>query len=299
MELIPWSHECAEHFTLRGWRSPASGKPLLHFLHGNGFCCLAYQPLLERLSVHFDLWLSDVQGHGDSDHGGRFVGWNRSAELALEAFSAGRGEYGEVPCFAVGHSFGGVLTGLMLDRAPQLFQRAVLLDPVVFSRSMIGVMGVASWFGMHRRHGLARKAATRRSYWPDRQAAHDSLHGRGIFKGWSEESLQAYVDHAIGECGEGVVLKCRPSREVEIFSSFPQRMWASLSRVQTPTLVLHGEQTYPFVPLSLARWARLNPRVEPRKVAGGHCFMQEDPAACAQQIEDWWLPEAEAQFKSA
>lgn len=289
MELIPWTHECAESFTLRGWRSPASGKPLLHFVHGNGFCSLAYQPMLALLATHFDLWLSDVQGHGDSDHGGPFVGWNRSAELALEAFHAGRGEYGEVPCFAVGHSFGGVLTALMLAREPQLFRRAVLLDPVVFSRSMIGVMGVASLFGMHRRHGLARKAASRRSFWPDRQTAHDSLQGRGIFKGWNGAALQAYVDHAIGDCGEGVVLKCRPSREVEIFSSFPQRLWASLGQVQTPTLVLHGAQTYPFVPRSLARWARLNPCVEPRQVAGGHCFMQEDPKAAVEAIEAWIL----------
>lgn len=289
MELIPWTHECAESFTLRGWRSPASGKPLLHFVHGNGFCSLAYQPMLALLATHFDLWLSDVQGHGDSDHGGPFVGWNRSAELALEAFHAGRGEYGEVPCFAVGHSFGGVLMALMLAREPQLFRRAVLLDPVVFSRSMIGVMGVASLFGMHRRHGLARKAASRRSFWPDRQTAHDSLQGRGIFKGWNGAALQAYVDHAIGDCGEGVVLKCRPSREVEIFSSFPQRLWASLGQVQTPTLVLHGAQTYPFVPRSLARWARLNPCVEPRQVAGGHCFMQEDPKAAVEAIEAWIL----------
>lgn len=289
MELIPWAHECAEAFTLRGWRSPASGKPLLHFIHGNGFCTLAYQPMLERLAVHFDLWLSDVQGHGDSDHGGAFVGWNRSAALALEAFHAGLGEYGDVPRFAVGHSFGGVLTALMLAREPALFRRAVLLDPVVFSRAMIGVMGVASLFGMHRRHGLARKAASRRNFWPDRQAAHDSLQGRGIFKGWSAQALQAYVDHAIGDCGEGVVLKCRPSREVEIFSSFPHRMWASLGQVQTPTLVLYGDRTYPFVPRSLERWARLNRQVEPRKVAGGHCFMQEDPQLAVEQIEAWVL----------
>ena len=50
-----------------------------------------------HLGEHFDLWLSDVQGHGDSDHGGVFRGWNRSAALAVEAFDAGRGEYGDVP----------------------------------------------------------------------------------------------------------------------------------------------------------------------------------------------------------
>lgn len=284
MQLIPWSHESSEGFTLRGWRSPASGRPLLHFLHGNGFCCLAYQPLLMHLGEHFDLWLSDVQGHGDSDHGGVFRGWNRSAALAVEAFDTGRGEYGDVPRFAVGHSFGGVLTGLILATEPRLFERAVLLDPVLFSRRMIGVMGAAALVGLHRRHALARKAATRRSYWPDREAALASLQGRGIFKGWTDAALHAYVEHAIGECGEGVVLKCRPSREVEIFSSFPERMWTHLARIQTPTRILYGEHTYPFVPHSVQRLAALNHQVSVQQVAGGHCFMQEDPAAAAEQV---------------
>lgn len=284
MQLIPWSHESSEGFTLRGWRSPASGRPLLHFLHGNGFCCLAYQPLLMHLGEHFDLWLSDVQGHGDSDHGGVFRGWNRSAALAVEAFDAGRGEYGDVPRFAVGHSFGGVLTGLILATEPRLFERAVLLDPVLFSRRMIGVMGAAALVGLHRRHALARKAATRRSHWPNREAALASLQGRGIFKGWTDASLHAYVEHAIGECGEGVVLKCRPSREVEIFSSFPERMWTHLTRIQTPTRILYGEHTYPFVPHSVQRLAALNHQVSAQQVAGGHCFMQEDPAAAAEQV---------------
>lgn len=284
MQLIPWSHESSEGFTLRGWRSPASGRPLLHFLHGNGFCGLAYQPLLMHLGEHFDLWLSDVQGHGDSDHGGGFRGWNRSAALAVEAFEAGRGEYGDVPRLAVGHSFGGVLTGLVLAREPHLFQRAVLLDPVLFSRRMIGVMGAAALVGLHRRHALARKAATRRSHWPDREAALASLKGRGIFKGWADASLHAYVEHAIGECGEGVVLKCRPSREVEIFSSFPERMWTQMARIQTPTRILYGEHTYPFVPHSVQRLAALNRQVTAQQVPGGHCFMQEDPAAAAEQV---------------
>ena len=68
MQLIAWSHSCSAGFTLRGWRSEPSGKPLLHFLHGNGFCGRAYEPMLRHLARDFDLWLCDVQGHGDSDH---------------------------------------------------------------------------------------------------------------------------------------------------------------------------------------------------------------------------------------
>jgi pimeloyl-ACP methyl ester carboxylesterase len=81
-----------------------------------------------------------------------------------------------------------------------------------------------------------------------------------------------------------VVLKCRPSREVEIFSSFPKRMWASLAAIRTPTRVLYGEHTYPFVPHSVNRLAALNPHVSGRQVAGGHCFMQEDPVMAAEQV---------------
>src|SRR5690606_32928846 len=110
---------------------------LLHVLHGNGFCGRVYEPMLALLAEHFDLWLSDVQGHGDSDPGERFLGWNRSAELAVEAFEAGRGIFGEVPRYALGHSFGGVLTSLIMARHPQLFRRAVLLDPVIFPPALL------------------------------------------------------------------------------------------------------------------------------------------------------------------
>ncbi|MNH21197.1 Alpha/beta hydrolase family protein [compost metagenome] len=81
-----------------------------------------------------------------------------------------------------------------------------------------------------------------------------------------------------------MVLKCRPSREVEIFSSFPKRMWANLAAIQTPTRVLYGEQTYPFVPHSVKRLVALNPNVTAQQVAGGHCFMQEDPAMTAASV---------------
>ena len=235
MLLVPWSHACSAGFTLRGWHTPPSGKPLLHFLHGNGFCGRTYEPMLKCLAADFDLWLSDVQGHGDSDHGGRFHGWNRSAELALEAFSAGNGTFGAVPKYALGHSFGGVLTALELAKQPGLFQRAVLLDPVLFSPAMIGVMALSDVVGLYRRNNMASKARTRRQQWPSAQAAFDGLHQRGMFKGWTEDALWAYIEHGLKPLGAAVELKCRPSREADIFGSYPKRLWSSLAKVQTPT----------------------------------------------------------------
>ena len=285
MQLLPWSHATSAGFTLTGWHSPPSGKPLLHFLHGNGFCGRTYEPMLAYLAEHFDLWLCDVQGHGDTEHGGRFHGWNRSAELAVEAFEAGRGIFGEVPRFALGHSFGGVLTSLILARHPQLFQRAALLDPVLFSKAMMGVMALSELVGLHRRNVMAQKSAARRRHWPDRANAFTLLQGRGIFRGWTDPALQAYVDHALKEAADGgVELKCRPSREVDIFSSFPRRLWPSLGKIGTPTLLLYGSKTYAFVGQSAKRLSGLNPAVSIAEVPGGHCFMQEHPVDTAARV---------------
>ncbi|EZH80224.1 Pimeloyl-ACP methyl ester carboxylesterase [Ectopseudomonas composti] len=289
MQLLPWSHDTSAGFTLRGWHTPPSGKPLLHFLHGNGYCGRVYTPMLALLAEDFDLWLCDVQGHGDSDHGGRFHGWNRSAELAVEAFDTLRGPFGEVPRFALGHSFGGVLTSLILARHPELFRRAVLLDPVLFSPAMIGVMALSDVVGLAQHTGMAKKAQKRRRQWPDRASAHAALHGRGMFRGWDEVAFDAYIEHALKDVEGGVELKCRPSREADIFGSFPRRLWPSLAKVTTPTEVIHGSRTYTFVAKSVARWCASNAHVRSQVVPGGHCFMQEQPADSAERVAAFLL----------
>lgn len=294
MQLIPWSHPTSAGFTLRGWHSAPSGRPLLHFLHGNGFCGRTYEPMLRRLAEHFDLWLSDAQGHGDSDHGGKFVGWNRSADLAVEALKAQGQAFQGVPWFAAGHSFGGVLTSLIVAEQPKLFQSAVLLDPVLFSPSMLLGASVAELTGVMRHTPLARQARGRRDHWASRDEARANLTGRGTYKGWADEAMDAFLTHALADAEEGVRLKCRPSREAEIFGSMPDRLWSLLARVRTPVHVLHAEHTFPFVSESVARWSNLNDHVSGEQVRGGHCFMQEHPADAARLVSAQLLPRLDA-----
>jgi pimeloyl-ACP methyl ester carboxylesterase len=285
MQLTPWQHTAREGFTLRGWHTRPSGKPLLHFLHGNGFCGRVYEPMLKQLSADFDLWLCDIQGHGDSDHGGPFVGWNRNAELALEAFQKHGQAFHDAPHYAVGHSFGGVLTALILCERKQPFASAVLLDPVLFTPAMIMGLSMAELTGVAKLTPMARAALRRRKHWPSRDEAFASLHGRGTYKGWSDEALRAFVDHALKDTADGgVELKCRRGREAEIFSSAPERLWGRLGRVRVPTLVLHAKHTYPFVSESVARWQLINDAIEAQEVEGGHCFMQERPEEAAEKI---------------
>lgn len=288
--MIAWSHPCSAGFTIRGEHAAPSGRPVLHFLHGNGYCGRVYWPMLALLQVDFDIVISDMQGHGDTEHGGRFHGWNRSAELALEAWKKLAPRFPGVPHYAVGHSFGGVITSLILAQEPQQFSRAMLLDPVLFTPMMIGVMALSDVVGLYERNAMAKKARSRCRHWPTRVAAYANLQGRGMFKGWKPEALQAYVDYALKDSADGgVELKCRPSREAEIFGSFPRRLWGSLAKVHTPVKVDYGEQSYPFVGESVKRWQGINPLIQSERVPGSHCFMQQDPVAAAARVKAFLL----------
>lgn len=285
MQLVPWSYHTRQGFTLRGYRSEASGKPVLHMLHGNGFCSRMYQPMLQLLAPGYDLFLSDAQGHGDSDHGGAFVGWNKSAELAAEAWLVHKDLYPAVPVYGVGHSFGGILTALIHTSGSSPFTAAILLDPVLFTPGMLTVMSTLQGVRLYHKNPMAKAALRRRQHWPDRDTALNYLNNRGMFANWHPDALAAYIDHALKPSEQGLSLKCQPQREADIFSSYPEKLWQQLAQPCPPVHVIYGDKSYDFIGKALQKWQKRNNAVSLEQVHGGHCFMQEQPQLARQCIQ--------------
>lgn len=290
-----WAYPSRYGFTLRGQYIAPRGKPVLHFIHGNSYSGLTYLPLWEALADDFDIFLHDVQGHGDSDQGGAFIGWNESAELALEVVQeVMQPIYGKAPVYGCGHSFGGVISLLMSEQKPALFNELLLLDPIIFLPSMIAPMRVLSALQLYSFNPYAKRARRRRSVWQDAPSASQGLHQRGMFRGWDESALGAYVNHAMHEGNDGQwQLKCSPAREAELFSSYARGLWPYISQhLAVPTHVWAGRKTYPFLRKSLAKWQQRNDRLNLHWVDGGHCFMLEDPQATAKLIRNQLITHA-------
>ena len=134
---------------------------------------------------------------------------------------------------------------------------------------------------------LARASRKRRREWPSRDEARDRLRGRGTYRGWTEPALDAFATHALRDTPTGSVeLKCAPALEATIFSTMPSQLWPRMRRIPVPTLLLHGRETMPFVAVGCARAHRHNPsHVQVQVTAGGHCFMQQDPADAAARVK--------------
>lgn len=278
-----WQWQAPEGFWLRGVHTEPRGLPVLHFIHGNSYCGRIYEPMWQLLYPHFDIFLHDAQGHGDSDVGGKFVGWRRSAVLAREVWQAHRGMWQNVPHIGMGHSFGGVLTSVIGATDANFFERLILLDPILMPPRYLRWVEPLQNVGLYKLNPYSGRARKRRDLWPDKQSALEGLTGRGMFKAWSPEAMHAYVNYGMNHTEQGVQLKCPPSREAEIFGSYMPRLWKTLPQLAIPADIMFGNDSYPFLSESKAKLSAF-PTVHIETVPGGHCFMQERPTDTAQRI---------------
>jgi pimeloyl-ACP methyl ester carboxylesterase len=283
--LEPWQYTVSKGYKARGYYTPPTGKPLLHFIHGNGFCGLVYEKMLGGLQQHFDLFISDAQGHGESAEGSRFVDWDQSAQNFVEVWEHFAGMWAGVPSVALGHSFGAVNSLLMMHKRPGLFDQAVLLDPVIGkplwtkAASLMQVVGVSKFLPM------VRQASVRKTTWDSEEELWSYFYQRGIFKGWDDDCLRSYLDHALSESENGSFeLKCPPRIEAAIFASYSKNIWNAVSVVDAPINVIVGTKTYPFIHGAIDLMESKGNNLQCHEFEGGHCFMQEKPERSAELI---------------
>ncbi len=286
MYLTPVEQYLPDCHGIRGWASEQRGRPLLVFLHGNGFASGIYLPMLRRLFEQFDLLMLDIPGHGRSDNISPFVGWNGAAELVHSAARAsglleGRAVYG------VGHSLGGALTILSAYKHQADYQGLVLLDPIIFPPHMMLLMRAVRVLGLTRQfHPHIKATLRRRRDWDSRAQLLDYLKSKAVFKAWTAEALESFARYATRDKDDGITLACKPETEAAFFATLPRGLWKSIEGLSCPVTLLMGQTSYPFAKRAAVIAENRNSNITQRVVKGSHCFMQEEPAQAAQQIID-------------
>jgi pimeloyl-ACP methyl ester carboxylesterase len=262
--------------------------PQAHFLHANGFCAGTYSPFIKYLIHDLHVFASDARGHGSSDHptSRRIRNWNIFVEdlkTLVERILA-------PPVIGMGHSLGAVTTYMAAARYPHLFSGIVLFDPSILPRRILWKMVVMKLFGFEREIPLAKTARRRKKTFQGKiEALKRFTSGRGIFKTWSKEFVEAYL-----ECGllekdaQTAVLKCDPELEAQIFESVPVDVWKYGKKITCPVLVIRGEQSDVLTVDSTRRLKSIIVDCEIRTIpATGHFVSMEKPQECAQLIADF------------
>jgi pimeloyl-ACP methyl ester carboxylesterase len=218
--------------------------PLALLHHANGFCGAMWGIVAQGLRPHYRVVAVDARGHGDSakPRGKAPYHWARFPE-DLEAVASGLAREhrdGRIR-IGVGHSFGGVATLGAAARRPELFERILLVDPVIHSREAY----VPRDPERARRIGkLVRGARRRRHHFASRAEARAWFEGRKIFANWLPEALDLYVAEALAERPDGSVeLKCPGAVEAAVFEQGGSLDVHGLAPdVRAPTLLLWAKR---------------------------------------------------------
>jgi len=88
---------------------------------------------------------------------------------------------------------------------------------------------------------MADQAAKRRGSFPSRADARAAYHGRGVFRTWADEDLDAYLAGGMVETADGAELACAPTFESATFRAVTPHIEAALQSLSCPFILIAGE----------------------------------------------------------
>lgn len=215
------------------WLGDAA-RPWLHFAHATGMCAEVYARLLEPLAGAFNIVASDARGHGRSTlpaDPAALASW-RAYQDDLAALLA---TYDAPAWLLAGHSMGASVSIELAARAPGLATAVVLVEP-----AFVPFDGVAPWRAGGVANPMADQAARRRDRFASVAEARAQWHGRGVFRGWDDADLDAYLADGLRADGDAVVLACTPAWEAATFAAVTVHVEAAVRAWQGPLALLHG-----------------------------------------------------------
>ena len=270
-KATPWAHPVQEDLYLRGKDLRRADTTTVQFMHGAAFCGSAYWPLLKELSSDYGLFIQDMQGHGESDPGSEFTGWQRAVENATSVMDAFDLHAEKGPFIGMGHSYGASLSLIMAAADPTRFSGLVLLDPMIFPLSLFELFA-------NPENPMVSRVLKKVTEWSSRDEAMAYLKSKQAFKTWRQDALESFIDHAMETHENGrVSLRCPVEVEAQLLSKPLLSIWDSVDQLKTPTVILYSNEAASPIGQSCVDASEKNPYIQSIPVDGSHNFMQEFP----------------------
>jgi pimeloyl-ACP methyl ester carboxylesterase len=255
-------------------------KPFIHFAHGNGFPSPCYQQLFNALAPRFELGYIERVGHDINfpitDN------WDFLVDEVLFSIQAQTSQ----PVIAVGHSLGGVLSLLAAFKQPELFKAIILLDSPLLNRFKSTIVQLSKKIGLIDSITPAKRTRNRRTRWDSREEVIAYLKRRTLFKHFTPECLNDYVEFGLRWDDEGYSLRFDPEIEYQIFRTIPHVLHQYKGSLKIPTVLVHGAQSFVVGRLD-RRYMHTHYGIINVETPGTHMFPMEHPDAVAQLIGQW------------
>jgi pimeloyl-ACP methyl ester carboxylesterase len=222
-------------------------KPPLHFLHANGYPPGCYNPLFERLQLHYHVFGMLLRPLWKDSKRKEIQTWKPFSDDLLQFLSLKAPD----PVIGVGHSIGAVVTLRAALREPHRFRALVLIDPVLFVPGFLLRWHMVRMLGLgDRLHPLIPGAKRRRRTFDDLETVFHRYRSRSIFRYMSDENLRIFIEGITRPRADGgYELVYSPDWEAQVYRTGMHDfdLWRELPRLEVPALFLRGAETDTFL----------------------------------------------------
>lgn len=243
-----------------------------HFAHANGFPAASYNTLFSYLPESFKRLHVEKFGHDPKlpvNNNWR----NQVKELITHVKRTNTDPRG---VFAVGHSFGAVISYMAACEAPQLFRGVILLDPPLVVGPMSHFFRIAKKTPLIDKLTPAKLAQGRKTQWPAGTDMEAYFRSKGLFRHMDKRCIRDYVNAVIQEKGEVASLTFKADVEAALFRSVPHNLAKFAGKLQCPALIATGAQSQVCKPAMYTRLMKQN-QMSHKQLPGGHMFPLEHP----------------------
>jgi pimeloyl-ACP methyl ester carboxylesterase len=256
---------------------PNQTKPLINFVHGNGFPAGSYQTFFNYFSEDYNVVAQEKYGHNPN-----FPIHNNWQYLVDEliVYIKQQGQ----PVICIGHSFGGVISFIAACQYPSLFKGLIMLDPPALT-------GINSWLIKLIKNTVyidkltpAGQSKNRRSHWPENTDLNKLFKQRELFKNFDERCLNDYTRSATAFNNDRLELTFDAQVETEIFRNTPTHLSSFKNKLTIPAALIYGESSDLYQKLVFKRFIRKNKKITLHRITGGHMFPLEHPMETATLI---------------
>ncbi len=250
-----------------------------HFGHANGFPAESYTTLFNALPTHWQRLSVSKFGHAPQYPVS--ANWRNQVDELIEHVKRHRPD--EKPVYAVGHSFGAVISYMAACEAPSLFKGLIMFDPPLVTGMSSAFFRLAKLTPYIDKLTPARLASSRRTSWPKSTDLVEYFKNKGLFKNMDRRCVEDYV-HAVTRLrDEHWHLTFRADVEAELFRNVPHNLHKYYGKLQCPSVLVTAKDTTVCVEKMRKPFIKGN-NMRHDVLPGGHMFVLERPEAVAEYI---------------
>lgn len=220
------------------WGAARAGEPTWLFCHATGFHARCWDKVIAELPEKAHVIAVDTRGHGRSAKVPPYDWENFGSDLigVIETLNLRS-------IIGIGHSMGGHALTQAIAGDSSRFERAVLVDPVIFDPE-IGERMPNSVFEDASEHPVARRKGEFESW----QAMYQRFAERSPYSLWRPDVLEDYCQYGVLPTGDANIfaLACPPVVEASVYmGSTKFNLLPLLEKVRVPVAVLRAREREP------------------------------------------------------